>query len=119
MARQPQAPPAAADGVATATLADAQSSPLVSDSEGNAPALGNSPLHAQHQSAPAATHSLDSPAPGHAQDAEQNSGEELAQGLQQTLGELARGAVQTPGVVRAWNGVTRLLENMTPGSEVC
>ncbi|KAL0047800.1 hypothetical protein WJX82_000227 [Trebouxia sp. C0006] len=39
-------------------------------------------------------------------------------GLQQTLGELARGAVQTPGVVRAWNGVTRLLETMTPGSEV-
>jgi len=118
VARQPQAPPAASSGSATMPLADTQSLHSVSDAEGNAPALGSCSLQAQHQLAPAATHSLDSPVPGHAQDAEQNPGKEIAQGSQQTLVELARGAVQTPGVVRAWNGVTRLLENMTPGSEV-
>ena len=120
VARQPQAPPAAADGNATAIIADAQSAPSVPDPKGNALAQREKcSLQAQRQLAPAATHSLESPVPGHAQDAEQNFGEESAQGLHQTLGQFAQGAVQTPGVVRAWNGVTRLLENMTPGSEVC
>ncbi|KAL0022819.1 hypothetical protein WJX79_002192 [Trebouxia sp. C0005] len=63
-------------------------------------------------------HGQQNPIPGHAQDAEQDPGEESVQGLQQTLGQSAQGAVQTPGVVRAWNGVTRLLQEMTPGSEI-
>ena len=118
VARQPPAPPAAADGSAIATLADAHSPPSVSDPKGKAQALEECSLQAQHQLAPAARHSLDSPVPGRAQDAEENPGEELAQGLLKTLGQSAHGAVQTPGVVRAWNGVTHLLEKMTPASEV-
>ena len=118
VARQPQAPPAATDGSATATLPAAQPRPSASDPKGNAQALLNCPLQAQHQLVPAATHISENPIPGHAQDAEQDPGEESVQGLQQTLGQSAQGAVQTPGVVRAWNGVTRLLQEMTPGSEV-
>ncbi|KAL0027254.1 hypothetical protein WJX77_007086 [Trebouxia sp. C0004] len=115
VARQPQAPPA--DGSTTATLADAQLPRLVSDPKGNAPALEECSLQAQHQLASAATHTVESPIAGHAQDAKHNPGEEPAQGLLQTLGQSAQAAVHTPGVVRAWNRVTRVQEKMTPGSE--
>ena len=36
-----------------------------------------------------------------------------------SLDQLPQGALQTPGVVKAWNGVAQLLQHMTPASEVC
>ena len=44
---------------------------------------------------------------------------ELPQVTVPSLDQLAQGPMQTPGVVKAWNGVAQLLQHMTPASEVC